>query len=143
MSISDYQMRPAAYAGVPAGISDVADINATVANHRSANAVENAMGKALATSNRDTVLWVRELRRRMFITQMDMAKLIGISSGRISLMESGRARPNDKEVRKHLERLGAQYGMPKLPEVKFSPTLTPGPYFPSTLEAEFKAQFGE
>lgn len=107
-----------------------------------ASQMDSAFHAALDTDNKDTVLWVRELRRRSNKTQKQLAEVLGMSAHTISGYESGSLRPNDAEARTKLILLGQQYTMPQLPDVKLGARAGGGPYFASTLEVEFSRMFG-
>lgn len=134
-----YQVRQQGPEG-PAGIVPVAEINEAI--QKPAGPVTQGFQKALDTSNRDMVLWIRELRRRLFLTQSDFAQLVGVMSHMVSAWERGDVRPNTAKYRDPLARIGAQYNMPPLPAAGEVIRYHGGPYFPSTLEKEFQAHFG-
>lgn len=125
--VDEWQAR-AAYAGHRAGIEATPAIN-------------NALQKTLESTNRDTALWIRELRRRMHLTQNAMAKAVGCSPYLISQGEAGTYRPNSDHVRGLLIAVGQRYQMPPLPPARQSYRGPAGPFFPDGLEAAFQREF--
>jgi hypothetical protein len=91
-----------------------------------------------------SALWVSELRRRLNLTQDQLAKAVNVHAATIGSWERGDAQPVRIEHRASLSRAGASRMMPELPPT-IGADLTRqygGPRFDPRVEDLFKEVFG-
>ena len=91
-----------------------------------------------------SALWVSELRRRLGMTQNQIASALGVSSATYGSWERGESQPSHADHRASLMRAGRARGMPDLPERigDNNWARNAGPRIDPRTEELFKQHFG-